>query len=67
MTKIKVFRNPSNTRDMPLTVKPLTKTIGAEVTGVDLAKPLDEPTRRALYDAWIEHAVLVIRDQHLSP
>ena len=52
---------------MPLTVKPLTKTIGAEVTGVDLAKPLDEPTRKALYDAWIEHAVLVIRDQHLSP
>jgi len=52
---------------MPLTVKPLTRTIGAEVTGVDLAKPLDEPTRKALYDAWIEHAVLVIRDQHLSP
>jgi len=58
---------PFQTRDMPLTVKPLTKTIGAEVTGVDLAKPLDEPTRKALYDAWIEHAVLVIRDQHLSP
>jgi taurine dioxygenase len=52
---------------MPLTVKPLTRTIGAEVTGVDLAKPLDEPTRKALYDAWIEHAVLVIRDQHLEP
>jgi taurine dioxygenase len=52
---------------MTLAIKPLTRTIGAEVTGVDLSKPVDEATRKALYDAWIEHAVLVIRDQHLSP
>ena len=52
---------------MPLTIKPLTKTIGAEVTGVDLSQPIDDATRKSLYDAWIEHAVLVIRDQHLTP
>ena len=52
---------------MPLTIKPLTRTIGAEVTGVDLSKPIDEGTRKALYDAWIERAVLVVRDQHLEP
>jgi taurine dioxygenase len=52
---------------MPLAIKPLTRTIGAEVTGVDLSKPVDAATRKALYDAWIEHAVLVIRDQHLTP
>jgi taurine dioxygenase len=52
---------------MPLTIKPLTKTIGAEVTGVDLAQPIDDVTRKSLYDAWIKHAVLVIRDQHLTP
>ena len=52
---------------MPLAIKPLTRTIGAEVTGVDLSKPVDDATRKALYDAWIEHAVLVIRDQHLTP
>ena len=48
-------------------LKPLTKTLGAEVTGIDLSQPVDEPTRKALHDAWIAHAVLVIRDQHLTP
>ena len=52
---------------MPLAIRPLTPTIGAEVTGVDLSRPVDDTTRKALYDAWIEHAVLVIRDQKLSP
>ena len=52
---------------MPLSIKPLTANIGAEVTGVDLSMPVDEATRKTLYDAWIKHAVLVIRDQHLSP
>ena len=52
---------------MPLTVKPLGKTLGAEVTGVDLSQPIDEATCRAIYDAWIKYAVLVIRDQKLEP
>jgi len=52
---------------MTFTLKPLTPILGAEITGIDLAQPLDEPTRRALHDAWIKHAVLVIRDQKLSP
>ena len=51
---------------MPFTLKPL-GVLGAEVTGVDLTKPLDAATKRALHDAWIEHAVLVIRDQNLTP
>jgi taurine dioxygenase len=52
---------------MKFTLKPLTPTLGAEVIGIDLSQPLDDETRRALYDAWIKHAVLVIRDQKLSP
>ncbi len=52
---------------MTLTVKPLTRILGAEATGVDLSQPLDSATGRALYDAWIEHAVLVIRNQRLTP
>jgi taurine dioxygenase len=52
---------------MKFTLKPLTPTLGAEIIGIDLSQPLDEPTRRAVYDAWIKHAVLVIRDQQLSP
>ena len=52
---------------MNFTVKPLTNVLGAEVTGIDLSRQLDPETKRALYDAWIEHAVLVIRDQKLTP
>ena len=52
---------------MNMTVKPLTKILGAEVTGVDLSQPIDTATRQALHDAWIKHAVLVIRDQKLTP
>jgi len=51
---------------MPFTLKKL-GILGAEVTGLDLTQPLDAATRRALNDAWIEHAVLVIRDQKLTP
>ena len=42
--------------------------IGAIITGVDLAQPLDAKTRKKIYDAAIENVVLVIRGQaHLTP
>jgi taurine dioxygenase len=42
--------------------------IGAIVTGVDLARPVDAATQKALYDAVVENVVLVIRGQaHLTP
>lgn len=42
--------------------------IGAIVTGIDLAQPVDEATRKKLYDAAVENIVLVIRGQaHLTP
>jgi taurine dioxygenase len=47
--------------------RPLTAILGAEVTGIDLSRPVDTKTRKALHDAWVEHAVLVIRNQKLTP
>jgi taurine dioxygenase len=41
--------------------------IGTEATGVDLGKPLDDETRRRLYQAAVDGTILVIRDQKLSP
>jgi taurine dioxygenase len=42
--------------------------IGAIVTGIDLAQPVDAATQEKLYDAVVENVVLVIRGQaHLSP
>ena len=42
--------------------------IGAIVTGIDLAQPIDAATQKKLYDAVVESVVLVIRGQeHLTP
>jgi alpha-ketoglutarate-dependent taurine dioxygenase len=42
--------------------------IGAIVTGIDLAQPIDAATQKKLYDAVVENVVLVIRGQeHLTP
>jgi taurine dioxygenase len=49
-----------------ITVRPVNPTLGAEVTGVDLAE-LDDTTWHEIEQAWADHAVLFFRDQHLSP
>jgi taurine dioxygenase len=49
-------------------VRPLTATIGAEVTGVDLAGAPDDPALMArLEQALYDHLVLFVPDQHISP
>ncbi len=48
-------------------ITPLTDHTGAEVTGFDFRNPLDADTRAALNDAFVEHHVLVMRDQEFSP
>ena len=52
---------------MKFNLTPLSRTLGAEITGLDLSRSGDSETRQALNSAWIEHAVLVIRGQKLSP
>ena len=40
--------------------------LGAEITGIDLAKPLDEPTVAAIKQVHAEHGVLVFPGQTIS-
>ena len=47
-------------------VKPLSPSIGAEVTGLDLSGPLDAGTVAALRDLWLDHLVLLFRRQGLN-
>ena len=46
---------------------PLHPSLGAEIHGVDLSRPIDEATREALRQALAEHLALVFRGQSLSP
>jgi taurine dioxygenase len=49
-----------------LDVVPLTEHIGAEIRGLDLRERPDEETIAAVYQAWLDHLVLVFPGQNLS-
>lgn len=46
---------------------PLSGALGAEVVGIDLAKPLDDDAMAEIVSAFHDYIVLLFRDQHLSP
>ena len=48
-------------------ISPLTPSIGAEVTGIDLSNSLSAMEADALYEILMEHQVIFLRDQELSP
>ncbi len=50
-----------------LTVQPVSGALGAEVGGVDLARPLDDETLGEIRGALLDHAVVFFRDQELTP
>ena len=47
-------------------IHPIAGALGAELSGVDLAK-VDDATMAAIRQAWLEHLVIFFRDQDLSP
>ena len=52
---------------MAMQVTPLTETLAAEITGVDLTQPLDDAQKRELHRLFVENAVVVFRDQLFTP
>ena len=50
----------------PFEVEPIGRTIGAEIHGLDLTRPLDPAAFQALEAALIEHKIIYARDQHLT-
>jgi alpha-ketoglutarate-dependent taurine dioxygenase len=52
---------------LPFDVLPMTGSIGAEITGIDLREPLAPPVRNALLETFYKYQVIVLRDQPLSP
>ncbi len=49
-----------------LSVKPLPGPFGAVIEGLDLSRPMDRRTTKALIDAFHENQVIVLRDQRLA-
>jgi taurine dioxygenase len=52
---------------MGMTITKLSDHTGAEVTGVDLTRPVDADTKARLNQAFVDHSVLVVRDQQMDP
>lgn len=48
-----------------LTIRPMGKYTGGEITGVDV-KTLDDAGFAPIYDAWLKYGVTVVRDQELE-
>jgi len=56
----------STTAYKHITVAPIAGTMGAEIGGVDLAA-LEDDVFNEIYDAWLRHQVVVLRDQDITP
>src|ERR1700712_2924215 len=49
-----------------LTVKPLEPTIGAEISGVDLSRPISDDLRDQIKSTLLEYKVVFFRDQNIN-
>ena len=52
---------------MSIEIIPTMAALGAEISGVDLAQPIDDTTFAAINRAYNDHGVIFFRDQHISP
>jgi taurine dioxygenase len=52
---------------MSIEIVPTGAVLGAEVSGVDLARPLDDGTFAAIEQAFDEYGVIFFRDQRITP
>ncbi|HEX3864689.1 MAG TPA: TauD/TfdA family dioxygenase [Stellaceae bacterium] len=49
-----------------LKIVPTGRAVGAEIRGVDLSQPVPADVAAALRNAWLDHLVLLFRDQYLD-
>jgi taurine dioxygenase len=66
MTDIAMETGASADAVPPFVLRPVSKLMGVELTGLDLSQPIDDAVRDALLDALTAHKVLVFRDQSLT-
>jgi len=54
-------------QNQQLIITPLTSSIGAELSGIDLSQPLCDSTIDSIYQALIDHLVIFFRNQEITP
>src|SRR5262245_61196170 len=54
------------TSEAVIDVRPLNGFIGAEIEGVDLARPLSRDEFRIIHDSLVNYEVIVMRDQDIT-
>jgi len=59
-------RTQTRLRPPTLGVRPLSPVLGAEITGIDLSRQVDESIFAEIQDVWHQSLVLLLRDQKLS-
>ena len=52
---------------MSIEIIPTGAALGAEIRGVDLARPIDDEMFAAIERAYNDHGVIFFRDQHITP
>ena len=48
-------------------IKPISGALGAEIGGLDLARPLTDEQFRSVYQVFLDHLVIFFPEQHLTP
>jgi taurine dioxygenase len=67
MSTTQVFETPpSRLSSDAFHARALTPTIGAEIVGVDLSKPMSDEVFTQVLGAWHQNLVILFRDQHLT-
>ena len=52
---------------MSIEIIPTRAALGAEISGVDLAQPIDDATFATIERAYSDDGVIFFRDQHITP
>src|SRR4029453_3171563 len=65
MTTTTLTRNIKRTQSLNVIL--LGQHLGAEIRGVDLARPLDDETFNQIAKAFFEHQVIFFRNQRITP